>query len=145
MKLFLAAMLLAIAAPATAQEVGVDELRHVADRFDRAQVEQDRATLEEMLADDLIFVGSDGRRQSRQEFIDGWMDSGTRYQPITVEDRYVLPLGPDSGVVGGDVVVRGTSNGQVFATRIRFSDTFRRIGGRWRAVHIQATRVPATQ
>jgi len=143
MKLLLAAMLLVIAAPAAARDVSVDELRRVADRFDRAQIEQDRATLEEMLADDLVFVGSDGRRQSRQQFIDGWMDPATRYQPITVEDPYFQPLGPDSGVVGGDVILHGTSNGQPFTARIRFSDIFRRIGGRWRAVHIQATRVPA--
>lgn len=142
MKLFLVATLFALAVPATAQDVSVDELRGVADRFDRAQIEQDRGTLEDMLADDLLFVGSNGIRQSRQQFIDGWMDPTSRYQPITVEDRYVLPLGPDSGVVGGDVIVRGTANGQPFAAHIRFSDTFRRVGGRWRAVHIQATRVP---
>ena len=104
---------------------------------------KDRATLEAMTADDLLFVGSNGVRQSRRQFIDSWIDPATRYQPIAVEDRYFLPLGPDSGVVGGDVIVRGTSNGQAFAVRIRFSDTFRRIRGRWQAVHIQATRVPA--
>jgi hypothetical protein len=73
------------------------------------------------------------------------MDPDTRYEPIIVTDRYFLPLGPDVGVVGGDTVVRGTSNGQPFAVRIRFADTFRRINGEWRAVHIQATRVPAVQ
>lgn len=145
MRLLLAALPLLLAVPAVAQDVSVDELRQIADRFDRAQIEQDRAALEEMTADDLLFVGSNGIRQSRRQFIDGWIDQATRYQPIAVEDRYFLPLGPDSGIVGGDVVVRGISNGQVFSVRIRFSDTFRRIHGRWQAVHIQATRVPAAQ
>lgn len=134
----IAATLLAGAAP----DVSVETLRALADRFDRAQIEQDRTAMEAMTAPDLIFVGSNGVRQSRQEFIAGWMDPGTRYEPIIVTDRYILPLGPDAGVVGGDTVVRGTSGGQPFAVRIRFSDTFRRIGGAWRAVHIQATRVP---
>jgi hypothetical protein len=135
----LAALLLAGAA---APDVPVETLRTIADRFDRAQIEQDRTAMEAMTVPDLVFVGSNGLRQSRAEFIAGWMDPGTRYAPITVTDRYFLPLGPDAGVVGGDVVVRGTSNGQPFAVRIRFADTFRRTGGEWRAVHIQATRVP---
>jgi hypothetical protein len=136
-----AAMLMAGAAP----DVPVETLRTIADRFDRAQIEQDRAAMEAMTTPDLVFVGSDGVRQSRDAFIAGWMDPGTRYAPITVTDRYFLPLGPDAGVVGGDVVVHGASGGQNFAVRIRFADTFRRIGGTWRAVHIQATRVPTPQ
>ncbi|HYD12178.1 MAG TPA: nuclear transport factor 2 family protein [Allosphingosinicella sp.] len=135
----LAAALLATAA---APDVSVETLRTIADRFDQAQIAQDRATMEAMTAPDLVFVGSNGVRQSRADFIAGWMDPSTHYEPITITDRYFLPLGPDAGVVGGDVVVRGTSGGAPFAVRIRFSDTFRRFGGEWRAVHIQATRVP---
>jgi hypothetical protein len=135
----LAALMLAAPAP----DVSVETLRTIADRFDRTQIGQDRAGMEAMTAPDLIFVGSNGVRQSRAQFIAGWLEPGTHYEPITITDRYVLPLGPDSGVVGGDTVVRGTADGQPFAVRIRFADTFRRINGEWRAVHIQATRVPA--
>lgn len=142
MRGLIAAALLLIAAPALAEDVSPATLREVADRFDRSQIEQDRATMEAMTADDLVFVGSNGVRQTRAEFIAGWMDPDTHYEPIDVQDRYFLPLGPDAGVVGGDVVVRGASGGTPFAVRIRFADTFRRIGGAWRAVHIQATRVP---
>lgn len=140
---FLAAC--SLSAPAFAENVSQEVLREVADRFDTAQIEQDRAAIEAMTADDLIFVGSNGVRQSRAEFVAGWMESGTDYEPAVAEDRYFLPLGPDVGVAGGDVVLRGTTNGQPFAARIRFADTFRRIDGVWKAVHIQATRVPAAQ
>jgi ketosteroid isomerase-like protein len=129
-------------AGAAAPDVPVKTLRTVADRFDRAQIAQDRATLEAMTAPDLIFVGTNGVRQNRRQFIDGWMDPGTRYDPIEITDRYFLPLGSDAGVVGGETVLRGTASGQPFAVRIRFSDTFRRIDGQWRAVHIQAARIP---
>jgi hypothetical protein len=141
-----AAATLAAAVPAAApgqQPVTADELREIGDRFDRAQLTADRATIEAMTAEDLVFVGSDGTRQDRAAFIGGWMDPGVRFEPLTVTDRYFLPLGPDAGVVGGDAVLRGTANGRPFVSRIRFADTFRRIDGRWRAVHIQATRVPA--
>jgi len=138
----LVASLLVLAAPAFAQDVSVDTLRELGDRFDRAQIEGDRATLDTMTADDVIMVGSNGVRQNKADFIAGWTDPNVRFQPITVTDRYFTPLGPDVGVVGGDVILRGTMSGRPFTTRLRFSDTFRQIDGTWRAVHIQATRVP---
>lgn len=134
----LAFLLVAAAAP----DAPAESLRDVADRFDRAQIGQDRATLEAMTAPELVFVGSDGERLDRAGFIAGWMDPDIRFDPIHVTDRYFIALGPDAAVVGGEVVLRGTSGSRPFASRIRFADTFRRIHGRWQAVHIQATRVP---
>lgn len=133
---------LAAATPALAQDVGVGTLTEVADRFDRAQIAQDGPTLEAMIADDLIFVDGSGTRQGKREFIDGWIDPSAHYEPIAILGRYIVPLGPDAGVAGGEVVIRGTSGGQRFASHIRFADIFHRIGGTWRAVHIQVTRIP---
>jgi ketosteroid isomerase-like protein len=141
-----AALLLGLAPVAAAQPpVSPETLRDLGDRFDRAQVGQDREALEAMVADDLVFVGSDGARQGRSAFMAGWLDPDMRFEPVTVTDRYFFPLGPDAGIVGGEAVLRGTSGGRAFASRIRFADTFRRVGGQWRAVHIQATRVPSSQ
>jgi len=147
MRSMILTMALAVAAavggPASAgSDVSVQTLREIGDRFDRAQIEQDRAALETLVADDLVFVGSSGVREDKKAFIEGFVDPAMRFDPIQVTDRVFLPLGPDVGVVGGDVVLRGTANGKPFASRIRFADTFRRIGGKWLAVHIQATRVP---
>lgn len=142
MRTLVAAVALVLAAPAFAQDVSVETLRELGDRFDRAQIEGDRAALDAMTADDVILVGANGRRQNKADFIAGWTDPNVRFQPITVTDRYFTPLGPDVGVVGGDVILQGTMSGRPFTTRLRFADTFRRIDGVWRAVHIQATRVP---
>jgi ketosteroid isomerase-like protein len=123
-------------------DVDPQTLRAVGDRFDRAQIEQDRAALERLVADDLVFVGSNGVREGKAEFIAGFVDPNVTFEPISIVDPVIVPLGPDAGIVGGDVVLRGTANGEPFASRIRFADTFRRIDGEWKAVHIQATRVP---
>jgi hypothetical protein len=127
-----------------AQPADVDRatLRNVADRFDRAQLTQDRAALERLIADDLILIGSDGTRQNKRQFIDGFVAPGLHFEMATPTDRYFIPLGPDAGIAGGDIVLRGTSGGMPFATRLRFSDTFRRVNGEWLAVHVEATRVP---
>ena len=95
-----------------------------------------------MVADDLVFITSSGSRQGKKEFIAGWTGPGEKYDPITLVDRIVVPLGEDAGMVTTETVLGGTSDGKRFASRIRFTDTFRRIGGQWRAVHIQVTRIP---
>ncbi|MES2442053.1 MAG: nuclear transport factor 2 family protein [Pseudomonadota bacterium] len=143
MRALLAAAALAAAVPATAQDADVAELTAVADRFDQAQIAQDGPVLEAMVADGLIFLDGGGARLGKRDFIAGWLDATVKFEPITIAGRYVIPLGPDSGVAGGEVVLRGTAGGQPFASHIRFADTFRRIGGKWQAVHIQVTRIPA--
>ena len=125
-----------------APDVSVETLRQVADRFDAAQIAQDGGALELLADDKLVFVGSGGVREGKKEFIAGFVDPTLKFNPVDINDRTFVPLGPDAGVVGGDVVLSGTAGGEPFASRIRFADTFRRVGGEWKAVHIQVTRVP---
>ena len=117
------------------------ELAAFADRFDRAQLEKDGATLERMVADDLVFITGAGERQGKRAFIDGWTAPGDTYDPITLVDRVVRPIGDNGGVVSAETTLSGTSGGQRFSSRFRFSDTFARTDGEWRAVHIQVTRI----
>ena len=112
-----------------------------ADAFDKAQIDKDRAALERMVMDDLVFIDGSGKRLGKTAFIDGWTAPGDRFDPIVLIDRTVTPLGPDAGIVSAEVNLCGTSGGARFCSRIRFADTFRRIGGQWRAAHIQVTRI----
>jgi len=127
--------------PAVQADVSATTLREVGDRFDQAQIAKDGAALQTLVADDLIFIDGDGARSGKKAFIDGWIDPGVTFEPIAIQDRTVVPLGPDAGIVGGDVVLRGNAGGTPFASHIRFSDTFRRKDGKWQAIHIQVTRV----
>jgi ketosteroid isomerase-like protein len=112
-----------------------------ADSFDEAQLRKDGPALERMISDELVFITGSGKRQGKKEFVAGWTGPGDSYDPITLVDRTVTPLGPDAGMVSAETVLSGTSGGQKFASRIRFTDTFRRVGGQWQAVHIQVTRL----
>ena len=129
------------AAPAAAQDVSTATLREVADRFDAAQIAQDGALLDALTASDLVFIDGNGAHLGKKEFVAGWLDPSVRFEPIEIKGRYFQPLGPDAGVAGGEVVLRGTAGGKPFASHIRFADTFRRIHGRWQAAHIQVTRL----
>ena len=112
-----------------------------ADAFDRAQLDQDRAAMEWMVLDDLVFVDGSGRRLGKKELIDGWMGPDDKYDPVLPTDRVVTPLGPDAAVVNAAVEICRTSAGARSCKRIRFADTFVRVGGQWRVAHIQVTRI----
>ncbi|WP_182466744.1 nuclear transport factor 2 family protein [Sphingomonas gilva] len=131
--------------PVARADVSVETLREVGDRFDQAQIAKDGAVLQTLVADDLIFIEGDGTRSGKKAFIDGWTDPALSFEPIAIEDRVFVPLGPDAGIVGGEVVLRGRANGAPFASHIRFADTFRLKNGTWQATHIQVTRVPANK
>ena len=120
-----------------------ESLRQVADAFDRAQLSKDAAALERMVADDLVFIDGSGKRLDKKAFIQGWTAPGDTFDPVVLVDRRLVPLGPDAFLVSAETTLSGTSGGKRFASAFRFTDTFQRVDGRWRAVHIQVTRLPA--
>jgi ketosteroid isomerase-like protein len=132
-------MLLALLAFAVASPADDSGILAFADAFDRAQLAQDAAGLSEMVADDLVFIDGSGKRRGKKEFIAGWASPGDRFDPVVLVDRRVVSLGKDAAIVNAETTLSGTSGGQRFASRIRFADTFHRVGGKWRAVHIQVT------
>ncbi|NIJ21539.1 ketosteroid isomerase-like protein [Sphingomonas naasensis] len=132
----LVAALLAFAIPA---DPGQAEILAFADAFDRAQLAQDAKALETMVDDDLVYVDGTGKRQGKKAFIALWTTPGDRFEPVVLIDRRVVLLGNDAAVVNAETMLSGSSNGERFSARIRYADTFRRIGGKWRAVHIQVT------
>jgi hypothetical protein len=118
------------------------EILRAADVFDTAQLTQNRAAMEKLTDDGLIFIDGSGKRQSKKDFIEGWMTPGDKYDPLVLIDRTVTPLGPDAAVVSAETEITGESGGKRFASRFRYSDVFHRTGGVWRAVLIQVTRIP---
>ena len=112
-----------------------------ADAFDRAQLAQDRPAMERMILDDLVFISRSGKRLGKKELIEGWMGPNDKYDPAPPMDRVVTPLGRDAAVVNAEVNLCGTSDGARFCSRIRFADTFVRVGGEWKVAHIQVTRI----
>lgn len=140
----IAAMLaFGMAAPAVAEapESQTASLRAFADAFDAAQIAQDRAALETMVADDLIFIDGSGKRLGKAAFIAGWTGADDDYDPVALTDRVILPLGRDAGLASAEAVLSGRSAGKPFRVRIRFTDIFRRHGDGWQAAYIHVTRM----
>jgi hypothetical protein len=114
-----------------------------ADAFDHAQLAQDEMAMERMILESLVYIDGSGKRRGKHAFIADWLTPGDKYDPITLIDRTVTPLGDDAAVVSAETNLCGTSDGKPFCSHIRYSDTFVRVGGEWRVAHIQVTRIKA--
>lgn len=139
------ALAIGMVPPAAAADAPADDiarLRAFADAFDAAQIAQDRAALETMVADNLVFIDGSGKRYGKAFFIGGWTGPDDDYDPVTLTDRVVLPLGRDAGLASAETILSGRSAGQPFRVRIRFTDIFRRHGDSWQAAYIHVTRMP---
>ena len=106
-----------------------------------AMVRADTAWLRDALADDLSYVHSSGRRETKAQYLNS-VGSGTmRYQEFTPRDRQVRLLGPRSAVVVGLAHARAISGGQPVDLDVRYVAVYERTGERWRLVAWQTTRV----
>lgn len=140
--LALALSVSASTAAAEAPQGDIADIIAFADAFDAAQIAQDRAALDRMVADDLVFIDGSGKRYGKAFFIDGWTGSDDDYDPVTLKDRIILSLGKDAGLASAETILSGRAAGKPFRVRIRFTDIFRRQGASWEAIYIHVTRMP---
>ena len=107
-----------------------------------AMAQKDVATLNALLADDLVYTHSTARLDTKQSLI-GNMESGaTVYTAVEPSDVKAQDLG-DSVVLTGVAQIKVTANGTPNAFGVRFTDVYARRGGRWQMVTWQSTRLPA--
>jgi hypothetical protein len=112
-----------------------------ADRFDRAQLENDRTTIDGFLAADFVFVRGSGKVTGRDSFLETFGNPSTKLEPFEILNRKVIVLGPDAAIVAAEAWLRGTENGERFEEHFWFSDTFQRRDGRWQVVYTQVTMI----
>src|SRR3546814_1063720 len=127
---------------AEAPQSDIADLTAFADAFDAAQIAQDRAALDRMVADDLVFIDGSGKRYGKAFFIDGWTGPDDDYDPVTLTDRVILSLGKDAGLASAEAILSGRAAGKPFRVRLRFTDIFRRHRDGWQASYIHVTRMP---
>ncbi|QNJ99775.1 nuclear transport factor 2 family protein [Dyella telluris] len=118
-----------------------DDLAAAATAYDLAQFHSDRGELERLLADDYTLAGSNGKNQTKAEFIDDSTAPGskTTYVAITQQVRKVWP---DGAVLGGMFDARGMDRGKAYTLKGRFVDVWAKRDGRWQVIFTQAHRVP---
>ena len=109
----------------------VAELQH---RFDRAELDADRATLEDLIADDFLSIGPKGFVLDKRQWID--RHDQFRYQSLDVDELDVREY-------GGAALVRtvqrneATYGDQHVEVATRVCQVWVDQGGRWRLAGIQ--------
>ena len=109
-------------------------------RFD-AMRKQDWPALEARLADDLVYVHSTARRETKAEHVGNLRAGKPHYRGIAPRERSARVYG-DVGVVNGisDMHVENAGKEQRFT--IRYLAVYARIADRWQMTAWQSTKVP---
>ncbi len=106
-----------------------------------AMAQKDIATLNELIADDLVYTHSSARLDTKQSLI-GNMESGsTVYTSVVPSDVKAQDLG-DSVVLTGTCRISVNSGGNAMNFGVRFTDVYAKRNGKWQMVTWQSTRTP---
>lgn len=133
----LPAVLLPTHAAAFQVERAIEELE---DKRYEAMKRADREALEQLLADDLTYVHTSGRVETKSQFINSIESGEILYRSIDREDVQVRIYG-STAVVTGLANVNVELRGRVEHLRIRFIDVYVRQNGHWNMVAWQSTRL----
>lgn len=132
-RLIISALLLAACATAGDEDIRPFERS----RFE-AMVRNDLQTLAPMLAEDLVYVHSDGAVETKQQFLERLRSGGIRYRSI--EPRDVVARVYDSvAVVTGRSDMGVTMAGADHRLTIRYTSVYRKTETRWQLVSWQST------
>ncbi len=141
--LILATLLVpALALPQTADSVAaVRALLAFEDARFAAMVRADTAWLRGALADDLSYVHSSGRRETKAQYLEAIGSATLRYEAFTPRERQVRLWSARSAVVVGFAHARAVSGGQTVDVDVRYLAVYEQKDGRWQLVAWQTTRV----
>jgi ketosteroid isomerase-like protein len=117
------------------------EVLRADDRRFAAMQKGDWAGLEAVLADDLTYVHSTARLESKAEHVGNLKAGKPHYRGITPRERRARVQG-DVGVVNGVSEMHVENAGKEQRFTVRYLAVYARSGGAWRMIAWQSTRVP---
>ena len=117
-------------------------IRSLEDRRYRAMCEADAKTLDELLADTLVYTHSYGGADSKASYLDGIRSKKWIYQAVErpIED---IQVHGDCAVVTGQVRIQLLSGGQPKKLNSRFTNVWVKGKQGWQMVAWQSTPLPA--
>lgn len=135
-------VLLVLVIPQSLPAAERDELLAVDASWNTLRLNSDVAGLDRLLADDWVLTHSDGKVQTKADYLDELATRSRSNQAIGNEDVRLRRYG-DTAVVTGTSVQSGVSNGQPWNGRFRFTRVWVRRDGQWRMVASHSSRIPA--
>lgn len=117
------------------------DLAAAATAYDLAQFKANRDELERLLADDYILAGSNGKNQTKAQYIAEATAPGSSRTTYVALSLTVRRVWSDGAVLGGMVDAKGFDRGKPITAHARFVDVWAKRDGRWRVVFTQANTV----
>ncbi len=123
---------------------GPDELLKIEEQRYRAMEKIDRAFLNGVFHEDLLFVHASGRTDTRDSFMQRLGENGLMYRSIRSRNLRARVYG-NCGIVTGisdlDLLVQGTPR----TLNLIFTSTYAKQNGAWKLVSYQSTNLPANE
>ena len=104
-----------------------------------AMAAKDIATLEEIIADDMIYCHSSARLDTKASLIGNMKSGSTVYQSVVPSDVKAQDLG-DAVVLTGLARIKVNSGGKAMDFGVRFTDVWAKRNGKWQMVAWQSTK-----
>lgn len=100
----------------------------------------DFATLEKVLAEELIYTHSSGRTDTKREYIDSMKTGRVKYESLTYESSSVKVLG-QTALLSAKATVKLVSGGKPQELKLSFLHVYMNQKGSWRMVGHQSARL----
>ena len=114
------------------------DLAKAALAYDEAQLRNDGAELNRLLADDYKLVSRAGTVLNKTQFVAHSTDPDVKLLPFTIEQP-LHTVWSDGAVLGGKVNYRTIDHGKEGAQLLLFADIWAKRGGSWRVVYTQVS------
>ena len=129
----------AAAAPAAAQSA-VDAVKAAeAKRFD-VTVKGDYKALDDLLADDLVYVHSNGKMDDEKAYLEGLTSGRSKYKKIESVEMKARQVG-EIVLIDGRANVTVETNGQSNDLVLTYLDVWAKRGGKWQMVSWHSARM----
>ena len=127
--------------PAQPIDTPVEAIRELErDRF-RAMVDGDGELLDTLLAENASYVHTNGKRETKRQFIDAITAGRRRYRQIEIQSQDVMPGGRDTWIVFGRALLEMESKNGALLFPIAYTAIHIQVDGQWQLLAMQATRV----
>ena len=110
------------------------------DQFAKAVVGKDKATLERLMADSILYSHSNGNLDTKAAFIDNVMKETPKYEGFDYGDEKILIYG-NTAVVRGKITVKDLLNGQRRTLELNAMQIWLRGSQGWTMIARQSTRL----
>lgn len=127
--------------PAHPIDTPIEAIRELERERFRAMVDGDGELLDALLAENASYVHTNGKRETKRQFIDAITAGRRRYRQIEIQSQELMPGGRDTWIVYGRALLEMESKNGALLFPIAYTAIHIQVDGQWQLLAMQATRV----